>query len=53
MSVAIQERLPVTRLRRIIYPYPTLCGGVGEAIGAYARGIGTVIDPGFEPWGGR
>jgi hypothetical protein len=31
----------------MIYPYPTFHGGVGEALGAYGRGIGDVIDPGY------
>jgi hypothetical protein len=34
----------------MIYPFPSFYGGAGEAIGAYARGLGTVIDPGFEPF---
>jgi hypothetical protein len=33
----------------MIYPYPTFHGAIGEALGAYGRGIGTVLDPGFQP----
>lgn len=51
LSVAMHERVPLERLRHMIYPYPTFHGAIGEAIGAYGRGIGTVIDPGFQPLG--
>jgi hypothetical protein len=33
----------------MIYAYPTFNGGIGEALGAYGRGIGKVIDPGAAP----
>jgi len=49
LSVAIHERVPLERLRHMIYPYPTFHGAIGEALGAYGRGIGTVLDPGFQP----
>jgi hypothetical protein len=29
----------------MIYAYPTFYGGIGEALGAYARGITEVLDP--------
>ena len=35
----------------MIYAFPTFHGGIGEALGAYGRGLLTVIDPtyrGFE-----
>jgi len=49
LSVAMHERVPLERLRHMIYPYPTFHGAIGEALGAYGRGIGTVLDPGFQP----
>jgi hypothetical protein len=35
----------------MIYAFPTFYGAIGEAVGAYGRGLSTVIDPpyrGFE-----
>jgi pyruvate/2-oxoglutarate dehydrogenase complex dihydrolipoamide dehydrogenase (E3) component len=49
LSVAVHARVPLATLRHMIYAFPTFHGAVGEALGAYARGIGTVIDPSFEP----
>ncbi len=45
LTTAIHAKVPLATLQRMIYPYPTFSGGVGETLGAYARGIGTVIDP--------
>ena len=45
LSTAIGAEVPVDRLRHMIYPYPTFHGGIGEAIGAYGRGIGSLLDP--------
>jgi pyruvate/2-oxoglutarate dehydrogenase complex dihydrolipoamide dehydrogenase (E3) component len=50
LSAAVHAHLPLETLRQMIYPFPSFYGGAGEAIGAYARGLGTVIDPGFEPF---
>ncbi len=49
LSLAVHAEVPVAAMRSMIYPYPTFHGGVGEALGAYGRGIGPVIDPDFEP----
>jgi hypothetical protein len=32
----------------MIYAFPTFHGGVGEALGAYGRGVGTVLDPDYD-----
>lgn len=45
LAAAVHGRLSVATLQQMIYPYPTFLGGVGEALGAYARGIVKVIDP--------
>lgn len=47
LTLAVHARIPVTQLQTMIYPYPTFHGGIGEAVGAYGRGVGTVIDPGY------
>lgn len=50
LGLAIQARIPVDQLERMIYAFPTFYGGVGESVGAYGRGlIEGVLDPGFEP----
>ena len=48
LSLAVHARLPLAELRSMIYAFPTFYGGIGEAVGAYGRGLGTVIDPGYE-----
>jgi pyruvate/2-oxoglutarate dehydrogenase complex dihydrolipoamide dehydrogenase (E3) component len=45
LSVAVHSRVPLTELRWMIYAFPTFYGAVGEAIGAYARGLQYVLDP--------
>jgi hypothetical protein len=47
----VHARVLVAKLRSMIYAFPTFYGGIGEAVGAYGRGLSTVIDPtyhGFE-----
>ena len=51
LSLAVHARVPLAELRSMIYAFPTFYGGIGEALGAYGRGLSTVIDPeyrGFE-----
>lgn len=48
LGLAIHARIPIADLRSMIYAFPTFYGGVGETIGASARGVVTVIDPGYE-----
>jgi pyruvate/2-oxoglutarate dehydrogenase complex dihydrolipoamide dehydrogenase (E3) component len=51
LGLAVHARISVTELRSMIYAFPTFYGGFGEAVGAYGRGLSTVIDPtyhGFE-----
>ena len=49
LALAVHARLPLDTLRSMIYAFPTFHGGIGEAIGAYARGLVTVLDPGSQP----
>lgn len=49
LSLAVHARLTIATLTSMMYGYPTFYGGIGEAIGAYGRGIGKVIDPDFLP----
>lgn len=48
LSLAVHEATPLDRLRSMIYAYPTFHGGIGEALGAYGRGTGKVIDPTYD-----
>ena len=51
LTLAVHARVPLSELRSMIYAFPTFYGGIGEAVGAYGRGVTTVIDPmyrGFE-----
>ncbi|MDX1615227.1 MAG: NAD(P)/FAD-dependent oxidoreductase [Candidatus Promineifilaceae bacterium] len=48
LSLAVHQAVPLSDLRSMIYAFPTFFGGVGEAIGAYGRGLSTVIDPPYE-----
>ena len=57
LTLAMHARLPLADLRSMIYGFPTFYGGIGEALGAYGRGLATVLDPtyqGFETpnWAG-
>jgi pyruvate/2-oxoglutarate dehydrogenase complex dihydrolipoamide dehydrogenase (E3) component len=49
LALAVHDRIPLSTLRRMIYPFPTFYGAIGEALGAYGRGTGTVLDPVAEP----
>lgn len=48
LTLAVHEQIPVERLRSMIFAFPTFHGGVGEALGAYGRGTGAVVDPTYE-----
>ncbi|HVR79029.1 MAG TPA: NAD(P)/FAD-dependent oxidoreductase [Acidimicrobiia bacterium] len=49
LAVAVRTRAPLDDLVNMIYAFPTFYGGVGEALGAYGRGLTRVLDPGFTP----
>jgi pyruvate/2-oxoglutarate dehydrogenase complex dihydrolipoamide dehydrogenase (E3) component len=51
LSLAVHQKTPVDVLRNMTYAFPTFHGGIGEALGAYARGTGKVIDPGYTTSG--
>jgi pyruvate/2-oxoglutarate dehydrogenase complex dihydrolipoamide dehydrogenase (E3) component len=48
LNLAVHARLPLAELNSMIYAFPTFYGAIGEAIGAYARGLTTVLDPAYE-----
>lgn len=48
LSLAVHARVPLAELRSMIYAFPTFYGAIGEAVGAYGRGLMTVLDPAYE-----
>jgi pyruvate/2-oxoglutarate dehydrogenase complex dihydrolipoamide dehydrogenase (E3) component len=48
LSLAVHARVPLAELRSMIYAFPTFHGGIGEAVGAYGRGLATVLDPAYQ-----
>lgn len=48
LSLAVHAGVPLEKLRSMIYAFPTFYGGIGEAIGAYGRGLATVLDPDYS-----
>lgn len=48
LTLAVHARVPLAKLRSMIYAFPTFYGGIGEALGAYGRGLATVLDPGYQ-----
>lgn len=49
LALAVQERISLANLVHSIYAFPTFHGAIGEALGAYGRGITRVLDPGSAP----
>jgi hypothetical protein len=49
LALAVHTRVPVSDLSRMAYAFPTFYGAVGEAVGAYGRGIVRVLDPDTAP----
>lgn len=49
LATAIHAKVPIETFQHMIYAYPTFYGGIGETIGAYARGISKVLDPDADP----
>jgi hypothetical protein len=49
LAAAVHARIPATELARMIFAFPTFWGGVGEALGAYGRGLTRVLDPDTAP----
>lgn len=48
LGLAVHARVRMDVLRDMTYAFPTFYGGVGEAVGAYGRGVTTVLDPGYD-----
>lgn len=48
LTLAVHTGTSIADLQSMIYAFPTFHGGVGEAAGAYGRGLANVIDPTYE-----
>jgi pyruvate/2-oxoglutarate dehydrogenase complex dihydrolipoamide dehydrogenase (E3) component len=48
LTLAVHSRVELAELRSMIYAFPTFYGGIGEAMGAYGRGLSTVLDPTYQ-----
>jgi pyruvate/2-oxoglutarate dehydrogenase complex dihydrolipoamide dehydrogenase (E3) component len=48
LSLAVHTKTTLAELRSMIYAFPTFHGAIGEAVGAYGRGVTTVLDPTYE-----
>jgi pyruvate/2-oxoglutarate dehydrogenase complex dihydrolipoamide dehydrogenase (E3) component len=48
LTLAVHARVKLADLRSMIYAFPTFHGGIGEALGAYGRGLATVLDPAYQ-----
>lgn len=48
LNLAVHERMPVASLRNMMYAFPSFYSTIGEAAGAYGRGLTTILDPSYE-----
>jgi len=48
LALAVHARIPMAELQSMIYPFPSFYGTIGEAIGAYGRGLASVMEPTYE-----
>ncbi len=48
LSLAVHACIPLAELRSMIYAFPTFYGGIGEAVGAYGRGLAVALDPTYQ-----
>jgi len=48
LTLAVHTKVPLEELLTMIYAFPTFHGGIGEAIGAFSKGLTTVLDPDYD-----
>ena len=48
LNLAVHARTPLNVLQSMLYGFPGLYSTIGEAIGAYGRGVTTVVDPEYQ-----
>ena len=48
LNLAVHAHVPLAELQSMLYGFPGLYSAIGEALGAYGRGVTTVVDPEYE-----
>jgi len=48
LNLAVHARLPLETLRSMMFTFPAYSSVIGEALGGFARGLTTVVDPEYE-----
>lgn len=48
LNLAVHARVPMDDLRSMLYGFPALYSAIGEALGAFGRGVVTVADPEYQ-----
>ena len=48
LNLAVHARIPLAELRSMLYGFPALYSAIGEVLGAYGRGVTTVMDPDYR-----
>jgi pyruvate/2-oxoglutarate dehydrogenase complex dihydrolipoamide dehydrogenase (E3) component len=48
LNLAVHAGVPLAELQSMLYGFPGLYSTIGEALGAYGRGVTTVVDPEYE-----
>ncbi len=48
LNLAVHAEIPMQDLQSMLYGFPALYSAIGETLGAYGRGITTVVDPEFQ-----
>jgi pyruvate/2-oxoglutarate dehydrogenase complex dihydrolipoamide dehydrogenase (E3) component len=48
LNLAVHARVPLAELQSMLYGFPALYSAIGEMVGAYGRGVTTVMDPEYE-----
>lgn len=48
LNLTVHARLPVEMLRTMMFTFPAYSSVIGEALGGFARGLTTVVDPEYE-----
>jgi pyruvate/2-oxoglutarate dehydrogenase complex dihydrolipoamide dehydrogenase (E3) component len=48
LNLAVHARVPLSELQSMLYGFPAPYSAIGEMLGAYGRGVTTVMDPEYE-----
>ena len=48
LNLAVHAGVPLAELQSMLYGFPGLYSAIGEALGAYGRGVTTVVDPEYQ-----